>query len=89
MLLQSPILETQQSQQGGLIMSNFNQCPRCGLSALEHLSTHSHCWDCSYSPEPNREINLWRKVEYSKEYPKHQFGRWNSGQAIQLPDSHL
>lgn len=29
----------------------FNRCTRCGDASLEHLSTHSHCYNCNYSPE--------------------------------------
>lgn len=29
----------------------FYICPRCGDPSYEHLSTHSHCYNCGYSPE--------------------------------------
>lgn len=32
-------------------MRGFGQCPRCGMWAVEHLRTHSHCWECNYSPQ--------------------------------------
>jgi hypothetical protein len=32
-------------------MRGFGQCSRCGMWAVEHLRTHSHCWECNYSPQ--------------------------------------
>lgn len=32
-------------------MYGYGQCPRCGQMSLEHLRTHSHCWECGYSPD--------------------------------------
>lgn len=29
----------------------YGKCPRCGCLSLEHLKTHSHCWECNYSPD--------------------------------------
>lgn len=33
----------------------LTRCPRCGFSSYENLSTHSHCVDCNYSPDLDRE----------------------------------
>jgi hypothetical protein len=35
-------------------MSAYSQCPKCGFFAMECLRTHSHCWECNYSPEAVR-----------------------------------
>ena len=32
-------------------MRGYGQCPRCGMWAVEHLRTHSYCWECNYSPQ--------------------------------------
>jgi len=42
----------------------YGRCPRCGRWAMEHLKTHSHCWDCNYSPEESMGFRLWRGIEY-------------------------
>lgn len=34
---------------------HLGTCPRCGNGTLEHLSTHSYCWECGYSPEAERD----------------------------------
>jgi len=47
-------------------MSAFGQCPRCGRWAIEHLRTHSHCWECSYFPELQDGVNQWRALEFRK-----------------------
>lgn len=31
--------------------SYFSQCPRCGSSSYENLSSHGHCFECLYSPD--------------------------------------
>ena len=31
--------------------SYLTDCPRCGSRSFEHLPTHSHCFDCLYSPD--------------------------------------
>ena len=41
-----------------------NYCPRCGIAALEHLSTHSICWECGYSPDIDCGLEQWRKIEF-------------------------
>lgn len=47
-------------------MSASGQCPRCGRWAIEHLKTHSHCWECSYFPENNEGLRQWREIEFRK-----------------------
>lgn len=44
----------------------YGQCPRCGQWSLEHLKTHSHCWECNYFPEPESELELWHCLEFRK-----------------------
>jgi len=64
---------------------NFSQCPRCGCPTLEHLSTHSHCWECNYSPDSEHAVREWHRLEYKKQYPKAD-GRRRVGQAFRMPD---
>lgn len=45
-------------------------CPRCGGHSLEHLSTHSHCWECGYSPEYDIGTQVWREIEFKKQTKK-------------------
>lgn len=49
---------------------HFSHCPRCGCPTLEHLSTHSHCWECSYSPDSDRSFKSWHRLEFPYQYPK-------------------
>ncbi len=42
----------------------ISSCPRCGFCTLENLVTHSHCLECTYSPEYDSEIGLWRRIEF-------------------------
>lgn len=67
-------------------MNSYNYCPRCGLPAMEHLATHSYCWECGYSPEPKAKNYQWRKIQYSKACSKHSFGKLNPGQVVTTPD---
>lgn len=39
-------------------MSGYGKCPRCGCLSLEHLRTHSYCWECNFSPDTNRMQHL-------------------------------
>ena len=39
-------------------MSGYGKCPRCGVWAMEHLRTHSHCWECNFFPEEKRSYRL-------------------------------
>lgn len=52
---------------------HVSHCPRCGSFTLENLSTHSHCWECSYSPESDLGLRMWREMEFPKirRRPKH------------------
>lgn len=44
---------------------NLSLCPRCGGATLEHLVTHSTCWECGYSPDTNPDLHLWERLELS------------------------
>ncbi|MGE0525466.1 MAG: hypothetical protein AB7P49_00275 [Bdellovibrionales bacterium] len=33
--------------------SYLTTCPRCGSRSFEYLPTHSHCFECLYSPDLN------------------------------------
>lgn len=44
----------------------FNKCPRCGDTALEHLCTHSFCFNCNYSPEDELRTSDWLKLSRIK-----------------------
>lgn len=43
-------------------MSEIENCPRCGTFALEHLKTHSSCWECGYSPDLEPELSAWDQM---------------------------
>jgi hypothetical protein len=43
------------------------KCPRCGIHSLENLATHSHCWECAYSPEYCVGVAGWRGAEFRKQ----------------------
>ena len=45
-------------------MNGYGQCPRCDAWAVEHLRTHSFCWDCNYSPEVDAEFAAWHELEF-------------------------
>ena len=47
-------------------MNGFGECPRCGKWSLEHLGTHSHCWECNYFPEENEALDEWARLEFRK-----------------------
>lgn len=36
----------------------YGKCPRCGCLSLEHLKTHSYCWECNYSPDTSSSKHL-------------------------------
>lgn len=44
-------------------MFGFGQCPRCGLFSVEHLRTHSYCWECNYAPEFEIRSRVRRHLE--------------------------
>jgi len=45
-------------------MIGYGKCPRCGVWGLEHLETHSHCWECNYFPEEKSSHRLWSFIEF-------------------------
>ncbi len=45
-------------------MIGYGKCPRCGVWGLEHLATHSHCWECNYFPEEKSDHRLWNLLEF-------------------------
>lgn len=45
-------------------MVGYGKCPRCGVWGLEHLETHSHCWECNYFPEERSGYRLWSLLEF-------------------------
>lgn len=45
-------------------MIGYGKCPRCGVWGLEHLETHSHCWECNYFPEEDSGHRLWNLLEF-------------------------
>jgi len=47
-------------------MNAYQRCPRCGEYMMECLSTHSHCWECSYIIENDREIREWARLEFRR-----------------------
>lgn len=60
-------------------------CPRCGNSSLEQLPSHSHCWDCNFSPEIDLEIRMWRKSEFCKSRRIPPANKTNFRQALVMP----
>ena len=45
-------------------MSAYGECPRCGQWALEHLKSHSHCWECNYFPGDKSDLSQWQRLEF-------------------------
>ena len=45
-------------------MARFGPCSRCGKWAVEHLRTHSFCWECDYSPETDITLRPWTALEF-------------------------
>ena len=45
-------------------MTTFGICLRCGRAALEHLVTHSYCWECNYSPNTDPDLAQWHAIEF-------------------------
>lgn len=45
-------------------MRGYGKCPRCGVWGLEHLETHSHCWECNFFPEEKSAFRLWSLLEF-------------------------
>lgn len=52
-------------------MNGFGLCSRCGRAALEHLRTHSHCWECNYSPDTDPGLALWYSLEFRRPKRRH------------------
>jgi len=44
----------------------FNQCPRCGDTCYETLSTHSYCLGCDYHPDIGYDFTRWHQLEFRK-----------------------
>ena len=49
-------------------MSNLKTCPRCGEHKLEVLRTHSHCWECNYSPDIDGNIRVSKERRKTKTF---------------------
>ena len=62
-------------------MRHYGLCPQCGHWSIEHLKSYSHCWECFYSPDLNKEISYWQKIE-SKPISKQ--NKYNSSSAAYL-----
>ena len=45
-------------------MKGFGLCHRCGKWAVEHLRTHSFCWECNYAPENDVTLRPWSAIEF-------------------------
>ena len=45
-------------------MVGYGRCPRCGRWAMEHLRTHSHCWECNFFPEEESGYRIWNLLEF-------------------------
>lgn len=44
-------------------MGYHGKCPRCGCHSMEHLRTHSFCWECNYSPD----TDLLRHLKFNED----------------------
>ncbi len=44
-------------------MNGYGQCPRCGHMTMEHLKSHSHCWECGYFPESEVRLSIKKRLE--------------------------
>ena len=44
-------------------MNGYGRCPRCGYMTMEHLRTHSHCWECGYFPEESPRLHIKKQLE--------------------------
>jgi len=43
-------------------MKSFGLCQRCGMWAVEHLRTHSYCWECNFSPQIGSQSKIRHQV---------------------------
>jgi len=61
-------------------MNGFGRCPRCGHITVEHLKTHSHCWECNYSPESETRLRVRQKLEQEalsgKNFAENELSYW-------------
>lgn len=55
---------------------HISHCPRCGCSALENLPTHAYCLECSYSPEVDPGLRMWRHIEFPRERSQKKSRMW-------------
>lgn len=46
-------------------MHGYGRCPRCGSWTMEHLETHSHCWECNYFPDDDCWLTQFCQIEHS------------------------
>jgi hypothetical protein len=44
-------------------MIGFGLCQRCGMWAVEHLRTHSYCWECNYSPQVTTKSKIRNQLQ--------------------------
>ena len=51
-------------------MTSFGICNRCGRASLEHLVTHSYCWECNYSPNLDPDLAAWHALEFRSRKPR-------------------
>ena len=49
----------------------FGLCIRCGRASLEHLRTHSYCWECNYSPDTDPGLAQWYSIEFRRPKVRH------------------
>ncbi len=47
-------------------MAGYGRCDRCGMWAMEHLHTHSHCWECNFYPEDEPGFRFWKILEFRR-----------------------
>jgi hypothetical protein len=47
-------------------MNGYGPCPRCGCWGMEHLKSHSHCWECNHFgfSDDNHELSQWQHLEF-------------------------
>lgn len=65
-------------------MENVDLCYRCGAFALEHMRTHSKCWDCGFNPDFDSELSQWERIEFPNLRGLCSCER--RGQALGMPD---
>lgn len=79
-------------------MNGFGRCPRCGQMRMEHLKTHSHCWECNYFPESETRLRVRKKLEeeaYSgKNFEENEASYWaellgEEGKSTEISDEEI